>query len=159
MFTNEEDKIHVYDFVKGEWKSFKLYNPTYSNSVTGDVRYADQMDFDHSGEYLMYDAFNEISKSTGGEYTYWDIGFLHVFDKSKNTFGTGKIEKLIASLPENTSVGNPVFSKNSLDVGAGLHVHVVEVAVIGGTIAVTHAVETTEVGAGFSRGNNVIGRH
>lgn len=62
LFTNEEDKIHVYDFVKGEWKSFKLYNPTYSNSVTGDVRYADQMDFDHSGEYLMYDAFNEISK-------------------------------------------------------------------------------------------------
>lgn len=90
---------------------FKLYNPTYSNSVTGDVRYADQMDFDHSGEYLMYDAFNEISKSTGGEYTYWDIGFLHVFDKSKNTFGTGKIEKLIASLPENTSVGNPVFQR------------------------------------------------
>ncbi|MBK7799530.1 MAG: M4 family metallopeptidase [Saprospiraceae bacterium] len=118
LFTNEEDKIHVYDFVKEEWKSFKLYNPTYSNSVTGDVRYADQMDFDHSGEYLMYDAFNEISKSTGGEYTYWDIGFLHVFDKSKNTFGTGKIEKLIASLPENTSVGNPVFSKNSLDVVA-----------------------------------------
>jgi len=118
LFTNEEDKIHIYDFVKEEWKSFKLYNPTYSNSVTGDVRYADQMDFDHAGEYLMYDAFNEINKSTGGQYTYWDIGFLHVFDKSKNTFGSGKVEKLISSLPENTSVGNPVFSKNSLDVVA-----------------------------------------
>lgn len=31
-------------------------------------------------------------------------------------FGTGQVDKLFTDLPENTSIGNPVYSKNSLDV-------------------------------------------
>jgi len=51
-----------------------------------------------------------------------------------------------------------------LDLGAkalspGLHVHIVKVAVVRGTVAVTHAVETAEIGTGLGRRDHVVGRH
>ncbi len=116
LYGVEENKIHIYDFKDEVYKTYSLYNPTSSGGATQDVRYADQMDFDLSGQYLMYDAFNTLPGSNGTDIEYWDIGFLRVFNKSNGTFGDGKIDKLISSLPENASVGNPVFSKNSPDV-------------------------------------------
>ncbi|MEP7195688.1 MAG: M4 family metallopeptidase [Saprospiraceae bacterium] len=116
VYDVNENFIHVYDFVTQKWGDFKLYNPSYSNTTTGDVQYADVMDFDHSGQFLMYDAFNTIKKTNGQNYDYWDIGFMNVFNNSGNAFATGKIEKLVAGLPDNVAIGNPVFSKNSLDV-------------------------------------------
>lgn len=108
--------IYVYDFDinGGEWREFELYNPTFTEGVTtGDVLRPDVLEFDFTGEYLMYDAENKIESQNGNSIQYWDIGFLHVFDQSKKTWGSGRIEKLFSSLPENTTVGNPTFSKNS----------------------------------------------
>ncbi|MEO6692093.1 MAG: M4 family metallopeptidase, partial [Saprospiraceae bacterium] len=116
LFDVEEKFIHIFDFDKQKWGDFKLYNPSYSNTTTGDVRYADVMDFDHSGQFLMYDAFNVIKTDNGQDYEYWDIGFMNVFSNASVAFGDGKIQKLVSSLPENVIIGNPVFSKNSLDV-------------------------------------------
>lgn len=115
LLSNEEDNfIYIYDFALQSFHDFKLYNPTYSQGVNaGNVKYADFLDFDHSGQYVMYDALSEITKSTGTTYEFWDIGFLNVFKNSSNQFGDGKVEKLFSDLPENSSVGNPVFSKNS----------------------------------------------
>ncbi len=94
--------------------TFELFNPTFSDGVsTGDVNYADAMEFDVTGEYIMYDAENEISSTTSGSITYWDIGFIKVWNNASNSFSLGKIEKLFSSLPEDVSVGNPTFSKNS----------------------------------------------
>lgn len=113
-----DQSVYIYNFdpAVAAWKKFKLYNPSYSNTVTGDVQYADVMDFSHDGEFLMYDANNIIKRNTGDDYEYWDIGFLRVFNNSANNWGDGKIEKLVASLPDGVTIGNPVFSKNSLDV-------------------------------------------
>lgn len=108
-----ENEITVYDFNLGQGKTFTLYNPTYSGSVTGNVLYADALEWDYSGNYVMYDAYNELKYQSGANNDYWDIGFIRVFDKKKNTFGDGNISKLYNGLPENTSVGNPVFAKNS----------------------------------------------
>jgi hypothetical protein len=116
LYGVEENKIYIYDFKDEVYKTYTLYNPTSSGGATQDVRYADQMDFDLSGQYLMYDAFNILPGTNGTDIEYWDIGFLRVFNKSNGSFGDGKIDKLISSLPENASVGNPVFSKNSPDV-------------------------------------------
>ncbi len=114
LYEQEENKIHVYEFAKNLWKTFVLTNPTTSTGVaTSNVRYADFMDFDHSGQYLMYDCLSKLDRSTGGSYEYWDIGFLRVWNQTTKTFGDGHIEKLFTNLPENTSVGNPVYSKNS----------------------------------------------
>lgn len=94
--------------------TFELYNPTYSQGVTtGDVLYADAMEFDISGENIMYDAENEISSTTAGSISYWDISFIKVWNNETSTFSLGKVSKLFNSLPEKVSIGNPVFSKNS----------------------------------------------
>lgn len=116
LLTKEENIIHVYDFLSDEWKDFTLYNPTSTSSTTSDVRYADFMDFDHSGQNIIYDAFNVIKRANGNDYEYWDIGSINVFNLPLDKFGTGQVDKLFTDLPENTSIGNPVYSKNSLDV-------------------------------------------
>ncbi len=64
------------------------------------------------GEYLVYDVYNEVPND-GDTISYWDVGFLKVWDNDSNDFGDGTISKLFQSLPENISVGNPSFAKNS----------------------------------------------
>jgi len=93
---------------------FELYNPTYTQGVTtGYVNYADAMEFDVTGEYIMYDAENEINSTQDGSITYWDVSFIKVWNNASNTFSLGKVEKLFSSLPPDVSIGNPSFSKNS----------------------------------------------
>ena len=118
--TALDNSIYFYDFGIQEWNTYNLYNPTTADPstggqiTTGDVLYADAMEFDFSGEYLMYDAFNRIENNAGGSnIEYWDIGFLHVWNQNNWYSNEGNISKLFSSLPDNTSVGNPSFSKNS----------------------------------------------
>jgi Zn-dependent metalloprotease len=109
------DSIYVFDLINGMGEAFGLYNPTYSTGqITGEVQYADVLEFDYSGEYIMYDAYNELSSTSSGDISYWDIGFLKFWENGgladpANVF----ISKLFNGLPEKTSVGNPTFSKNS----------------------------------------------
>lgn len=112
--ASPDNIMWVFDLISGFGNSYELYNPTFSAGVnTGDVLYADVMDWDHSGEYVMYDANNRID-GVGGSIEFWDIGFIEVWNNSSNNFALdGKIEKLFPSLDEGITVGNPVFSKNS----------------------------------------------
>lgn len=114
----DDNTIWVLDLNTGQDATFTLYNPTTShdNTDAGGVLYADAIEFDHTGEYIIYDAVNTISSTYADSIHYWDIGFIRVWDKTNNNFGDGRITKLFTSLPENVSVGNPVFSKNSPDV-------------------------------------------
>lgn len=113
--TNEgKNEIWIYDFTIQSWKSFTLYNPTYSTGVTtGDVEYPDVIEWDYSGNYVMYDALNQIKDANNNKIEYWDISFLRAFDKKTTQYGDGQISKLFNGLAENTSIGNPSFSKNS----------------------------------------------
>jgi len=118
--TQAENIIWVFDFNLGMWQNFELYNPTTSDPntggsvTTGEVQYADAMEFDFSGEFLMYDAFNQLESSLGNSTVeYWDIGFLNVFDNGTGNFANGNIEKLFTGLPSGVSIGNPTFAKNS----------------------------------------------
>lgn len=116
--TEVDASIYVYDFVSQQWSTFTLYNPTTSESgvQAGGVLYADAIEFDHTGEYLIYDACNQLNSNSFDDITYWDIGFIRVWDNATQAFGDGQISKLYGSLPENVSIGNPVFSKNSSDI-------------------------------------------
>lgn len=115
LTTEENSEIIVFHFgASTTSNTFELYNPTYTQGVsTGDVNYADAMEFDITGEYIMYDAENELTSSSSGSITYWDISFIKVWDNASNSFSLGKVEKLYASLPNDISIGNPTFSKNS----------------------------------------------
>ncbi|RMG86088.1 MAG: T9SS C-terminal target domain-containing protein [Bacteroidetes bacterium] len=115
LTTDFDNLIWVFDFGKSEWQSFELYNPTTANGgiTTGDVLYSDVLEFDFTGNWIMYDAFNALNNASGQNIDYWDIGFINVFDHNANNWADGFIFKLFSGLPERTSVGNPTFSKNS----------------------------------------------
>lgn len=113
--TEEQNNIvSVFDFGLGVWNDFELFNPTFTEGIeTGDVDFADAMEFDITGEILLYDARNILNSSQGTEITYWDIGFLEVWNNSADTWRLGNVAKLFSGLPEGISVGNPTYSKNS----------------------------------------------
>ena len=112
--SNLTNEIFVYDLVSGANDVFELYNPTTAPGVvTGDVLYPDIMEWDYSGEYVMYDALNRIESSFGDGIEYWNISFLNAWDNASDNLGSGQIGNLFNGLPENVSVGNPSFAKNS----------------------------------------------
>ena len=112
-----DSTIWIYDYMTQVWRDFTLYNPTYSQDVEGSgVLYADALEFDYTGEFLVYDAFNSIKNDAGDDYEYWDVNFIRVWDNEANTFGDGTIFKLFSSIPEGISIGNPTFSKNSTNI-------------------------------------------
>ncbi len=106
--------IWVFDFAQQAQQVFELFNPTFTEGVeTGNVLFPDAIEFDFTGNTVMYDAFNRVNGSNAGTIEFWDIGFLEVWNPSANTWALGNIEKLFGSLPEGISVGNPTFAKNS----------------------------------------------
>lgn len=111
----KDTAIYVYDFTSAKWAKFHLYNPTTSsdNQKSGGVLYSDAIEFDITGESLIYDAYNSIPSASGADLHYWDIGFLNVWSNKSNNFGTGDIRKLVGSLPAKINIGNPTFSRNS----------------------------------------------
>jgi hypothetical protein len=113
--SNLTNEIFVFDFLTGANDAFILYNPTTATGGlnTGDVLYPDVMEWDYSGEYIMYDALNRIESNFGDGIEYWDISFLQAWDNAQNNLGSGQIGKLFTSLPENVNIGNPSFAKNS----------------------------------------------
>ena len=110
-------EILVFDFAAEQARVYTLFNPTFTTGVsTGDVLFADVMEFDYAGEFLMYDANSEIAGADFGQFiNYWDIGFMKVWDNNTNNFvsNDNNINKLFNQLPENTSVGNPSFAKEA----------------------------------------------
>ncbi|MCC7244878.1 MAG: M4 family metallopeptidase [Saprospiraceae bacterium] len=114
--TTEEPVIWVFDLLPPfDFQGFQLYNPTYSQNPTntGEVRFADVLEFDYSGNYVMYDAYNELNNGST-DLSYWDISFLEFYKNGEFAPANDAfISKLVSGLPENTSIGDPTFSKNS----------------------------------------------
>ena len=112
-----ENRIIVFDLANQRSREYELFNPTFSenNSSTAGVQYADVMEFDFTGENLIYDAFNVLD-GLFDQISYWDIGIINVFDNETQQFGDGNIFKLFSGLPEEVSIGNPTFSKNSPNI-------------------------------------------
>lgn len=113
--TNDYDNlIYVFDLSQEDipgW-TFELFNPTTAEGVNvGNVQFADVLDWDLSGEVLVYDAFNEI-RTSADSIDYWDIGFLNAWDLENQQPGTGNIAKLFGSINQDVSIGNPTFAKN-----------------------------------------------
>lgn len=107
-----EPRIYIFDLADplGAFETFFLYNPTYSQGqITGDVAYADVLEFDYSGQFLMYDALNSLDNVE-----YWDIGFIQYWENDQFTDGGDAfITKLFTGLPEKVSIANPAIAKNS----------------------------------------------
>jgi Zn-dependent metalloprotease len=114
LYNDDSNRIFVYDYASQSGVDFELFNPTFTEGViTDNVNFADAMEFDFSGNYIMYDAKSTFPSTNAEPITVWDIGFLKIWNEKANTWSLGSIEKLFTNLPEGTSVGNPTFSKNS----------------------------------------------
>ena len=123
--VNQDKSIWVYSYTKKAWKKFTLYNPTSAQNVqSSQVKYADSFEWDATGEYIIYDAYNELTTAgiavgaNSGTIGYWDVGIIKVWDNAKSDFGPGTINKLISNLEKGESIGNPTFSKNSPNIVA-----------------------------------------
>jgi Zn-dependent metalloprotease len=107
-----EPRIYIFDLADpfGGFETFFLYNPTYTQGqITGDVDYADVLEFDYSNTYLMYDAYNTLDNIG-----YWDIGFVQFWENGQFADGGDAfITKLFTGLPEKVSINNPTLAKNS----------------------------------------------
>jgi bacillolysin len=114
--TDSDSAIYIYDFISSRWSKFHLYNPTYSTGISTDGPiYADGLEWDYSGENVIYDCYNKVPAGSSN-IDYWDIGIIKVWDKTNDTFGDGTIEKLFNELPANVDIGNPTFAKNSTNI-------------------------------------------
>lgn len=95
---------------------YQLYIPTTGGIQSSGVMGADALEWDYTGQYVIYDAYNVVQNSSGQDIDFWNINFLRGWDNSTNSWGDGRIETLIGTLPEGISIGNPVLSKNSPNV-------------------------------------------
>lgn len=114
--TEEDSSIYVYDLsgstIKGQ--RFYLYTPTTGQGVRNyTIPYADALEWDFSGKFVLFDSFNRVDNNQGDKIEYWNIGMIRVFDPSSNQFSDGLVLNLLPALDQGTNVGNPTFSKNS----------------------------------------------
>ena len=131
--------------------------------VTNNVLYADALEWDYSGEYLIYDAYNELTNEEGDDISYWDMGLLRVWDKTANNWGDGEIFKIFSALPEGISVGDPSFSKNSpyiiafdlLEESSGL-AHVLAANLVSGEIGTIYENNTVLGMPNYSKLDNKL---
>jgi len=113
--VNDSIFVFTLDQEQNDLRVFELYNPTTAEGLrTGNVHFADVLEWDLTSEYLLYDGFNSIQKEGSVEsLEYWDIGFMRVWDYAADSYADGEITKLFTGLPEEISIANPTFSKNS----------------------------------------------
>ncbi len=113
----QDTAIYIYDLVTDNVQKFQLYNPTTAQGVrTNGPLFADAVDWDASGENIMYDCFNSLGNGTSNLVQYWDIGIMNVWNNSTNSFAAGDISKLFSSLPEGLNVADPVYGKKHTDI-------------------------------------------
>ncbi len=112
-----DNTVYVYDFDSETWADFELYNPTYSDGInSGGTEFADALEWDYTGQFVVYDAFNRIQNASGNDIEYWDVNFMYVWDFENKDFADGTVMKLFSTLPEGVSIGNPTFAKLSPNV-------------------------------------------
>lgn len=152
-----DTSIFVFDLAANPiagWQ-FTLYNPTTAQGTnnTGGVLYADALSWDHCGEFLMYDAFNKLPNASPGaaDIEFWDVNFMRVWDQGSDVVGDGLVIKLFSNLPEDVSVGNAVFSKNSPYIIAYDQITPDSVTVFAANI------ETGDIGYIWSNAADVLG--
>jgi bacillolysin len=116
--TQNNNYIYVFDLADGRGGTkFELYNPTYSQGVnSGKVNFAEALEWDLTGEYVVYDAQNQVGGWFSQTRKFYDVGVLRAWDPIKKTFGDGSIEKLFSDVPEGVSVGNPTFAKTNAGI-------------------------------------------
>jgi bacillolysin len=106
--TLEPDaKIYVLDLNNPDnSKTISLYTPTTGMAVkANNVVFADALDFNSTGEYLLYDALNRVVQAEGDPIEYYDANLLDIKREIITPF--------LPARPDGISIGNPSFAQTS----------------------------------------------
>ncbi|MCF8244872.1 MAG: M4 family metallopeptidase [Saprospiraceae bacterium] len=122
LTTLNDNKVIIFDLADPLGptpREYFLVNPTFTQATPwiDNVEYADVLEFDYSGQYLIYDAFSNLENADGEDISNWDIGLLKYWDNGAFTsVDTPNIRKLITGLPEHVGVADPAFAKNNSNI-------------------------------------------
>ncbi len=97
--------IYYFDLTANQSKQFKIVEQSFDGPPTNTALYADALSFDPTGEYLLFDAYNQLKSSQSDSIHYWNIGLLDV--------NTGQMVTVLPSQPQGIDVGDPSFSKTT----------------------------------------------
>jgi len=100
-----DNKIYVLDTKAAagqQLKVYDLYAPTDTGAKAGMVHYANVIEFDITGQKILFDAVNEINLGGTEGYKFWNIGVIDL--------RSGKIMTLIPSPPQGVHIGHPSAS-------------------------------------------------
>ena len=102
-----DSTIYIFDLVNSDSsKAIHLYSPTTVEGTNLDITlYADALDWNLTGEYVLYDAFNSVPQSGGGANSYWDINVVDV--------ASSIILPVFPPLPDGINFGNPAFASTN----------------------------------------------
>jgi bacillolysin len=105
--NTEDGAIWILDLVNADgFEEIALYEPTTQSDVsTQAVLFADALDWDTEGEYLIYDALNAIPQAAGDALTYWTVNLVQPESKS--------ILPLFPPFPAGYHLGNPSFGNTT----------------------------------------------
>ncbi len=103
--TEELDgRVFIFDILEPENSDWvMLYAQNDGGQTNSTVAFVDVMEFSVAGDYLLYDAVNQVEVE-GEVYEYWDINLLRLSDR--------QCFRLFQSLPRGESIGNPTFAQN-----------------------------------------------
>jgi Zn-dependent metalloprotease len=111
-----DTSIYVGKLRGGNLQRFSLNGPANSSQGVSGAVMSTALEWNFTGDDVIFDVFNSLSGPNGTQLTNYDIGFLRGWDPDSNSFGDGDISKLFNNLAEGISVGNPTFSKNSPNI-------------------------------------------
>ncbi len=97
--------IYYFDFTNNISKTIKITTQSYDAANAKTALYADEMSFDPTGNYLLFDCYNQLTGAQGDTISFWNINILDI--------ATGQISSVFPPLTNGISVGNPSFSKTS----------------------------------------------
>ncbi len=104
---NEDKTIYVFDLVSGgSARQYTLLRPTTQEGIYEDiVVFADALDWDLTGKYLLYDALNRFSLASGETIEQWDMNILDVENDV--------IQPIFAPQSKEINIGNPTFAQTN----------------------------------------------
>lgn len=103
-------KIHLLDLKTGALRAINLYTPsTGQETQSNTVVYADAIEFNSTGETVVYDCLNRVTLTDGSPIEFWTANLLDV--------ASGIITPFMSNFPTGVSIGNPSFAQtNDLNV-------------------------------------------
>lgn len=110
--TERVPEIHVFELFGSNpaIRKFPVSTPNYSgNDIPNTARFVDAMEFGVTDQFLLFDTYNEVTIQ-GYSLGFWDINIMDVWNTAQNSFGTGRIERILPQDPD-INTGNPTFAK------------------------------------------------